>query len=588
MFIHYLRSTYQQIWAQLGLCTTLHLKKGSVSLHLNHDELSSLPAVSSRPWSSTTTDIKTPETVLCAQMEQLTVSLAFLSTSARNEISKRVKISQNSVNGKKIRSKISAESLKVKPGSSKKISVLLEECPDSTKPPEATQPQVVIRPSIIKVGGCCHEMTGLLKECSDNLFSSITLHVIPALSQLGSFVSSGQFLNKVPSSVCTRTLAKGRKRRRALPVKPSNAENGSFETTKNDSVPSKDATNDEMSLISGTEENGIQPLNINSWSSSTVKAVPRKRCLSTFNSEIAHALDLKASCNLVNTAMRIMIADTEMRQKTIKGLKIHNTSNNLATSLASLSPVMFSPGFKKSVAHNSSYVPRIVQMMTSLTRNAQTPSLRQKLAQISNISTSEFTSDTTDVRINGEPGSEKRLAAVVQARLWSMMQQTLHDPYAASQATNKRSPHGKNILSEEDDGYDDLLGAIGTEDGVEEWKMAEDDFRWTIDEGCSEKSEFNCILSDYDGTMGVEFDDLLDEEDEILLSDEDRERFETGFETEKMFFGPQWQLKGDEQYDDLLSAVEDSSLDELLLNESTDNATLGEKLSFGNDDMLLI
>lgn len=349
MFIHYLRSTYQQIWAQLGLCTTLHLKKGSVSLHLNHDELSSLPAVSSRPWSSTTTDIKTPETVLCAQMEQLTVSLAFLSTSARNEISKRVKISQNSVNGKKIRSKISAESLKVKPGSSKKISVLLEECPDSTKPPEATQPQVVIRPSIIKVGGCCHEMTGLLKECSDNLFSSITLHVIPALSQLGSFVSSGQFLNKVPSSVCTRTLAKGRKRRRALPVKPSNAENGSFETTKNDSVPSKDATNDEMSLISGTEENGIQPLNINSWSSSTVKAVPRKRCLSTFNSEIAHALDLKASCNLVNTAMRIMIADTEMRQKTIKGLKIHNTSNNLATSLASLSPVMFSPGFKKVV-----------------------------------------------------------------------------------------------------------------------------------------------------------------------------------------------------------------------------------------------
>ncbi|RAL64509.1 hypothetical protein DID88_001984 [Monilinia fructigena] len=290
----------------------------------------------------------------------------------------------------------------------------------------------------------------------------------------------------------------------------------------NGSVLSKDTETGGTSLISGNEGNGIQPLNINSLPSSAVKTLPKKRYLSTFNSEIAHALDLTASCNLVNTAMRIMIADTETRQKTTNGLKIYNTSNNLATSLASLSPVIFSPGFKKSVAHNSYYIPRIVQMMTSLTRNAQTPSLRQKLAQISNISTSEWASDITDERINGKPGSEKRLAAVIQARLWSMMQRTLHNPLAASQATNKRSPHEKSILTEEDDGYDDLLEAIGTENDVEDLKMAEDDFRWTIDESCSEKSEFDCILSDYDGTTGVQFDDLIDEEDEILLSDEER------------------------------------------------------------------
>ncbi|QSZ31589.1 hypothetical protein DSL72_001156 [Monilinia vaccinii-corymbosi] len=545
-----------KIWAQLGLSTILHLQNGIIYLHLNYDEPSSLPVVDSRPWSCTTTDIKTPEALLCAQMDRLTVSLAFRSTAARNQVSKRVRSSsQNPVIGK-----------------------------NSTKRIKITPSSTPTKSSITKL--IPHEMAGLLKECSDDLYSSITLHVIPALSQLSSFVSSGQF-SKFPSPMRTIAPQKSRKRRVASPIKSPNTETGTLEKMGNYPVRPKDKATDEMLLLPGDEGNSIQPLKINSLSSLTIKTFPRKRHASGFNRGMAYALDPTASSNLVNAAMRIMIADTSPRQKTTKGLKIYNTLNTSATSLASLTPVMFSPGFKKSVAHNSHYIPRIVQMMTSLARSAQTPSLRQKLAQIANFPTSEFTNDRDDARINGGLGSEKRLAAVIQARLWSMMQRTLHDPLAARQATNKRSSRENAFLAEENDVYDDLLETIGTENDMEDLKMEEDDFRWVIDDDCSEKSAFDSILSDYDGTLGDEFDDLLDDEGEILLSDEVRERLEIESETEEMLFGRCWQAEDDEQYDNLLLVVEGSSQDELLLDNQGD-VVLGEELSFGNDDMLLI
>lgn len=227
-------------------------------------------------------------------------------------------------------------------------------------------------------------------------------------------------------------------------------------------------------------------------------------------------------------------------------------------------------------------------MMTSLARNAQTPSLRQKLAQIASMTTSKFANDRTNEahgEITGELGSEKRLAAVVQARIWSMMQRTLHDPLAARKATNKRLTSENAIITEEDDGYDHLLNTIGAEDELENLERGDDEFRWIIDEHHSEKSAFDCILDDGDGASGDEFDDLFDDEDELLLSDEERERLEIECEMEEMFFGRRWQVEDEEPYeDDLL--MEDSNHDELLLEEG--DGISGERLLSINHDMLLI
>ncbi|KAI9642990.1 hypothetical protein NHQ30_008724 [Ciborinia camelliae] len=541
-----------KIWEQLGLSTILHpqnasLEMGSISLRLNYDEPSILTAVGSRPWSYTTTDIMTPEALLCSPMEQLKVCLAFQSTLVGNQPSKRVK-------------------------QSPLHSVIAE---NFTKPLEITQSVTPTTSSIIKLGPR-EKISGILKECSENLYLSLTLHAIPALSQLSSFVSSDPFFNNSPTPRHTISSKRCRKKRGKFLTKSPNTRTVSLDKKGDDCMPLKDAATDEMLLVSGDEGEGTSASKNNSSSSLAITSLPRKRHAPEFNhGNNSYVLDPTVSCKLVSEAMRAMIAGSETRQWTRKGVKIDNFSSTSATSLASLSPVMFSPGFKKSVAHNSHYVPRIIQMMTSLARNAQTPSLRQKLAQIANMSTSQFSYAQNDRNINGEPGSEKRLAAVVQARLWSMMQRTLHDPLAARQATNKRSNPDDAIVTEEDDGYDDLLETIGTENNMEDLKMV--DY-----ENHSEKSAFDCILSDYDGSSGDEFDDLLEDEDEILLNDEERERMAIESETEEMFFGRRWQLEDAEPYDDLLFVVEGSSYDDELLLEEKDGA-LGEELSFGND-----
>ncbi|KAJ8060024.1 hypothetical protein OCU04_011635 [Sclerotinia nivalis] len=558
-----------KIWEQLGLSTILHLQnaspqKESLSIQLNYNELSTLPVVSSRPWSYTNTDIKTPETLPCAQMERLKLCLAFRSPSAGKRISKRVKSSaldseidkDSPVRFKITHSGAPTKSLVIKLGPSERISSLLK-CFDSIKESQIAQSTVPTTSStIIKLP--TQKISGILKECSESLCSSMTLHAIPALSQLSAYISSRPFSYKPSTSKRTISLKKYGKRidypLKNLP-KPGMR---SLEKQGDNSVTSKDAAIDEILLLSGDDKD----------SSLNVENPARKRRALAFNHETsAYILDPTVSCKLVGAAIRAMIAGTEMRRRATNGVKIDNISNIPAISLATLSPVMFSPGFKKSMAHNSRYAPRIIQMLTSLTRNAQTLSLRQKLAEIANLPTSEFVNDRTDGEIDSELGSEKRLAAVVEARLWSMMQRTLFDPLATRQATNKRMTSDNAILVEEDDGYDDLLDSIGADVDIEDLKKGDDDFRWIIDEHHSEKSAFDCILSNYKEISGVNFDDLLNDGDEMLLSDEEREKLEIEFETEEMFFGRRWQLEDEELlYDDLLF-VEDSSHDDLLLEE---------------------
>ncbi|CAD6450371.1 283ba3af-b687-46e8-8293-9ca139fd5b87 [Sclerotinia trifoliorum] len=577
-----------KIWGQLGLSTILHLQnaslqKESLSIRLNHNEPSTLSVVNSRPWSYTTTDVKAPEALPCVQMERLRLCLAFRSPPVVKRISKRVKpsaldpgIDKNSpVRFKINNSGAPTKSLVIKLGPSERISLLLKSF-DSIKQSQITQSTVpTTASSIIKLPG--QKISGILEEYSKILCSSLTLHAIPALSQLSTYISSLPFSYKPSTSRRTISLNKYGKRI-DYPIKNlQKLAVRALENKVDNSVPSKETGMDEIMLLSGDDKD----------SSLTVEKPTRKRrALACSQENNAYVLDPTVSFKLVGAAIRAMIAGTEMRRRATNGVKIDNISNIPATSLATLSPVMFSPGFKKSMAHNSRYAPRIIQMLTSLAHNAQTLSLKQKLVDIANIPSSEFASGITDGEIDGELDSEKRLAAVVQARLWSMMQRTLYDPSAAHQATNKRMTSDNAPLMEEDDGYDDLLNSIGTDVDIEDLKKGDDDFQWIIDEHHSEKSAFDCILIDSEEISGDAFDDILGDGDDLLLSDEERERLETEFETEEMFFGRRWQLEDEELlYDDLLF-VEDSAHDDLLLEE--ENGILGERLLFNRDEMLLI
>ncbi|KAF7918950.1 hypothetical protein BELL_0596g00060 [Botrytis elliptica] len=590
-----------KIWEQLGLSAILHLQneplqKNNLSLQLNNKEPLNSPVLDVRPWSCTTTDIRIPDAQLCVQMEQLKVLLSFRHISGGIQTSKRRKpLPLDSVVGKgssqilKIaQSGMPKKSLVIKFGPSENISSLLERYSNSRERFHTTQASVPSTSSTIQVGSKV-EISKLLKECSESLYSSITLHAIPALSQLSSFISSGPFSQFPSTSRYVTPSSNSRKRVKRAPKLSQRVETSSLIKQDDASTSPEDVAFDEMLLLSSDERHCARTSNNNSSKSSTIGSVSQRRNATLNSQDEAYVLDPTATCKLVTAAIHVMIAGIDGRQRTTKGVKIDNISNISAISLTALSPVIFSPGFKKSVAHNSRYTPRIIQMMTSLARNAQTPGLRQKLEQIANMATSEFINVKTDEEIHGELGSEKRLTAVVQSRLWSMMQRTLHDLSAARQIINKRSTSENIVMAEGTEEYEDLLDSIVDDADVQDSAMVDDEFRWIMDNH-SEISTFDNILSDDEGVPDHEFDDLLLEVDddayESLLSGEEMERLAIESESEEMFFGHRWQLEDEEQYHDLLLVVEDSGHDELLLEEKS--GILEDCLLYNNDELLVI
>ncbi|KAF7946599.1 hypothetical protein EAE96_009594 [Botrytis aclada] len=590
-----------KIWEQLGLSAILHLQneplqQNSLSLQLNYKEPFNSPILDVRPWSCTTTDIRIPDVQLYAQMEQLKVRLSFRPTSGGSQTLKgRKPFPRDSVVGKGTsktleiaQSGTPKKSLVIKLGPSENISSLLERYSKSSERFHATQASVPSTSSIIQVDSKV-EISKILKECSESLYSSVTLHAMPALSQLSSFISSGPFSKFPSTSGYTTSSSNSLKRIKRAPKVSQRAETSSLIKGGDASTSPEDIASDEMLLLSSDERYCAHTSKNNSSKSSIIASIHPKRS-ATFNpQDEVYVLDPTASCKLVTAAMHVMIAGIETRQRKTKGVKIDNVSNISAISLTALGPVMFSPGFKKSVAHNSRYTPRIIQMMTSLARNAQTPGLRQKLEQIANMPTSEFVNEETDEEMHGELGSEKRLTAVVKARLWSMMQRTLHDLSTARQIINKRSTSENVVMNEGTDVYDDLFDSVGNDADIQDLAMVDDEFRWIMDNH-SENSAFDNILSDDEDMPDHEFDDLLLEDDvdvyEPLLSGEEMERLAIESESEEMFFGHRWQFEDGEQYDDLLLVVEGSDHDELLLEEKS--GMLEEGLSFNIDDLLAI
>ncbi|KAF5869314.1 putative bel1-like homeodomain protein 8 protein [Botrytis fragariae] len=590
-----------KIWEQLGLSAILHLQNeplqtNNLSLQLNNKDPSNSPILGVRPWTCTTTDIRIPDAQLCAHMEQLKVRLSFRPKSGGSQTSKRRKpflldsvVSKGSSQTLKVaQSGTPKKSLVIKFGPSENISSLLERYSDASKRLQATQASIPATSSIVEVGSRV-KISEILKECSESLSSSIALHAAPALSQLSSFISSGPFSKSLLTSRHMTSPSNSRKRMKRAPEVSQRAETSPSTKQDDASTAPEDITFDKMLLPSSDERHRAQVSNKNPLKSSTIGSLSQK-CNATFNSQDEeYVFDPTASCKLVTAAIQVMIAGIETRQRTTKGVKIDNIPGISAIPLAALGPVMFSPGFKKSVAQNSRYTPRIIQMMTSFARNAQTPGLRQKIEQIANMPTSAFVNKKTDEEMHGELGSEKRLTVVVKARLWSMMQRTLHDLSAARQIINKRSTSEDVVMARGIDECEDLLDSIVDDADIQDSAMVDDDFRWIVDNH-SENSSFDNILSDDEGTPDHGFDDLLLEDDvgfyDSLLSGGEMERLTLESDSEEMFFGHRWQLEYEEQYDDLLLVVEGSGHDELLLEENS--GILEEGLSFNNDDLLVI
>jgi hypothetical protein len=165
------------------------------------------------------------------------------------------------------------------------------------------------------------------------------------------------------------------------------------------------------------------------------------------------------------------------------------------------------------------------------------------------------------------------------------MHTTVYSPSAASRAMNT-SPVSAIAIEGEDD-YHGLLDSVDSSDETKH-RTFEDGFEWMIsDEERDKASEFDCLLSNSTGGfLRDEFEDLLgnDDEEEMLLSDSDRERFDIESEMDEIWFGRSWQFEGREE-DDGSSLADRDWHDEVML--LGDDCTTRNSSSFMGDDMLL-
>jgi hypothetical protein len=171
------------------------------------------------------------------------------------------------------------------------------------------------------------------------------------------------------------------------------------------------------------------------------------------------------------------------------------------------------------------------------------------------VNTSSLTDDNPEGA--GEAGMSGRLAAVVQARLWGMMQRKLYDPTAARKMLQKS--FGEHLKVDDVEGGPECPNLLGT---------LNDD----------EESQFIDLIGNVGGD---DFDHLLmeDEEDEEglldYLEDSEKERLAIEQETEEMLFGNGWD-ESDE--DDLLFQNENhdrnSGEEELLLDGGSEGDSM--------------
>ena len=226
---------------------------------------------------------------------------------------------------------------------------------------------------------------------------------------------------------------------------------------------------------------------------------------------------------------------------------------------------MFSPGFKQIMAHNSKFLPTISNAVSSSwVKNVQGVGLRQKLVALSNSKFSEYHED------NGEDGSVQNLAAVVQGRLWAMMQKALYNECAAKKLWKKETEfNAENTNTNEKDCEDEnILGGNGGGQHISGKEGSLDDH--TREKFMDDDDDlFNDLFEGNEG-RGVD-DGLID-------CFEDQERLAVEAETEEMLFGSDFESGGSgmEEIDEILLFQEGNEEEIMLLLEdgSHDNSML--------------
>jgi hypothetical protein len=169
------------------------------------------------------------------------------------------------------------------------------------------------------------------------------------------------------------------------------------------------------------------------------------------------------------------------------------------------------------MAHNAHFLPSISHAISvSWPRNIQSPTLREKLLRLEHSRTSSLTNES-QIEDWGK-GATARLTAVVQSRLWGMMQRKLYDPSDTAKIWRKTSLQDNPVQEDE---CPDLLETMGEPDEMGDQVATKRD--------------------DFDEDDADEFDDLLSRDDDDLLEYmEERERLSVERETEEMLFGSGW------------------------------------------------
>ncbi|PVH81768.1 hypothetical protein DL98DRAFT_570905 [Cadophora sp. DSE1049] len=264
-------------------------------------------------------------------------------------------------------------------------------------------------------------------------------------------------------------------------------------------------------------------------------------------------ITIASSSTLVDVAFRaLMGAALPRRRPTLQTLHFKSPPE---VTMSTFVPSMFSLGFKNSIAGHSRFLPTISHALSaSMPQNIQTPSLRRKLLQLSNLGPSQFPDPNSHA---GHPGTGERLSSVVQSRLWSMMQRKLFET-AAGQRNWRPSTQGDG---DEESDFEDMLATI------------EDEPQFKID-----------------GDDGISDDEMLfadDENDDLLLSDEydhfnaDWQRHAIEDEIEDMLLGDDWPQHLADSHEEMM--LEYSSVG-MQTSEGDGNITLQEE---SENEMLL-
>ena len=146
--------------------------------------------------------------------------------------------------------------------------------------------------------------------------------------------------------------------------------------------------------------------------------------------------------------------------------------------------------------HNARFMSSISRSMSlSWTNNAQSPSLRRKVAQLEITPPSTFSSNID--HFYDEAASVGKLGAIIQTILWAMMQKKLYDPLAARRNLGKSIENSAKSLDEDlimdtpQDQFNDGFEMLSDVDDVET-RLTEQETEETL----LSKSNFERRLND--------------------------------------------------------------------------------------------